>query len=236
MKGWIVITFRGMRRLLLAAAIAASLAGAVRADFVTVNGLSDLVFWAGTGENEAGFVLQFSAIQSPTSVAWGYRWNGAATMKGMMDALAGTMTLISGTSVPPGLDARLSIAGRQYSWGVYLNEIAYDQTGLPAPWSQSEREIVDNYGVDGTYPALYFKDDAGGNFGSPTMSFVAAAVGISDLSLVPGGWYGFVQGNGASTFSFTQPVSAVPEPGGWVLTAGALAAAAAIRLRRRRLR
>jgi len=237
LKGRTMMMFRGLRYLLLAATAAASFGGEVRADFVTVNGLADLILWAGSGENEAGFVLQFSETENPMAVAWGYRWSGSATVEEMIFAIAGTTTITNGSSPPPGLDGRLAVVTQFFSFGDsggnFINSISYDQAGLPAPWSQAGRQIVDDFEETGTYPAFYFKADASGNFGSPTMDFAAADVGISDLSLVPGGWYGFVQGFGDPTFSFTQPVSAVPEPGTWALAAAAVAAAAAARLRRR---
>lgn len=230
----------GLRSLLIAALTVAFLAGEGRADFVPVNGLSDLILWAGAGENEAGFVLQFSEAQSPAAVAWGYRWDGSATVEDMLFAIAGTTTITNGSSPPPGLDGRLAVVAQFFSFGEsggnFINSISYDQVGLPAPWSQAGRQIVDDFEETGTYPVFYFEADAGGSFGSPTMEFAVANVGISDLSLVPGGWYGFVQGFGDPTFSFTQPVSAVPEPGTWALAAGAAAAAAAAARLRRRVR
>jgi hypothetical protein len=234
--------FRGMRCLLVTTTIAVVLACQARAELVTVDDFSDLVLWAGTGANEAGFVLQFSASQSPTSVAWGYRWSGVATMQAMMDAIAGATTVTGGSSPPPGLDGRLSIAAQYFSFGdfggVFINSIGYDQVGLPSPWTQATRQIADAYFENGTYPSLYFKSNAGGTWtgdgASQTMSLTAAQVGISDLPLTAGGWYGFVQSDGAETFAFTQPVAAVPEPGTWVVMAGAAAAAVAVRTWRRR--
>jgi hypothetical protein len=232
----------GMCSLLVAALVAAACACQARAELVTVDDFSDLVLWAGTGENEAGFVLQFAASQTPTAVAWGYRWSGTATMQDMMAAIAGGMTVAGGSSPPPGLDARLSIAAQYFSFGdsggVFINAIAYEQVGLAAPWTQATREIVNDYFQTGTYPSLYFKADAGGTWtnagGGQTMPLGAAAVGISDLALTTGGWYGFVQSDGADPFNFTQPVAAVPEPGTWTLALGAAAAAAAARAGRRR--
>jgi hypothetical protein len=236
MKGRLMIV-RGLRCLLIAATAAASFGGEVRADFVPVNGLADLILWAGSGEHEAAFVLQFSAAENPTAVAWGYRWSGSATVQDMMFAIAGGTTVVNGSAPPPGLDERLAVVAQFFTFGdsggFFVNSITYDQLGLPAPWTQAGRQIEDDYFISGTYPVFYFKADAGGSFGSPSMEFSASNFGISDLSLVSGGWYGFVQGSGSETFSFTQPVAAVPEPGTWALAAAAGAAVAAARLRRR---
>lgn len=234
--------FQAMRCPLAAATIAVALACQARAEFVTVDNFSDLALRAGAGENEAGFVLQFSSSQAPTSVAWGYRWSGVATMQEMMDAIAGTTTVTGGSSPPPGLDGRLSVAAQYFSFGgsggVFVNSIAYDQDGLPPPWIQATRQITDDYFQSGTYPVLYTRANAGGLWlgegESGGMTFAYSLVGASDITLTPGGWYGFVQSSGAEAFSFTQPVAAVPEPGTWALAAGAVAVAAAARSWRRR--
>ena len=234
------MTLRGLRSLLVSTAIMAGLVGQARAEFVTVNDFSDLILWAGSGTNSAAFVLQFSGTSSPTSIAWGYRWNGTSTMQAMTDAIAGTTTLINGVAVPPGLDERLTIDGTQYSFGVFLSEIAYDQVGLPSGWSQTTRQIVNDFSVDGTYPTLYTNADADGSWlgegEAQTMSFQVSQVGASDITLTPGGWYGFVQSSGPSSFAFNQPVAAVPEPSGIVLIAcgGAVTGVMAWRRRRRR--
>jgi hypothetical protein len=224
---------RGMRYLLVAATVVAALACQAQAELAKIDDFSDLVLWAGSGTNSAAFILQFSGTtETPTSVAWGYRWNGTATMQAMTDAIAGTTTITGGSSPPPGLDDRLSIASQYYSFGdsggVFLNSVAYNQTGLPAGWSQTTREIVNDYFEDGTYPNLYTRADAGGAWlvegGSQSMTFTLSQVGASDISLTPGGWYGFVQGLGPETFGFSQPVAAVPEPSSLVLAACGAAA------------
>ena len=242
-KGWFSMMPLGSRRLPIAATIAIALAGSARADLVGVQDFSDLVLWAGSGTNSAAFVLQFSGTESPTAVAWGYRWSGSSTMQSMMDALAGTTTVANGQSPPPGLDDRLAIAMTYWAayGGVFLDSISYDQAGLPPSWSPAMREIADNYFNDGTYPVLYTRADAGGAWlgggESQAMSFTYSEVGASDILLTPGGWYGWVQANGAGTFAFAQPVAAVPEPAGIALAAsGGIAVALAWRRCRRRAR
>ncbi|MFM8890762.1 MAG: hypothetical protein ACKOTB_03890 [Planctomycetia bacterium] len=229
-----------MRSLLVAATLVVALACRARAELVKVDDFSGLVLWAGSGTNSAAFILQFSGTtETPASVAWGYRWSGTSTMQAMTDAIAGTTMLVNGAPVPSGLDDRLTIAGTQYSFGVFLSSITYNQTGLPAGWSQTTREIADNYFVDGTYANLYTRADAGGVWlaegGSQSMMFTLSQVGASDISLTPGGWYGFVQGLGAETFGFSQPVAAVPEPSVMVAGVCGLAAGLIARWRHRRI-
>jgi hypothetical protein len=231
--------FPSMYSLLLATMVATGLACQARAGLVTVGDFSDLVLWAGAGENKAGFVLQFSSSQVPTSVAWGYRWSNASTMQAMMDAIAGTTTVTGGSSPPPGLDGRLSVAAQYFSLGesggVFVNSIAYDQVGLPPPWTQATRQIADDYLQSGTYPVLYTRANAGGLWlgegESGGMTFAYSLVGASDITLTAGGWYGFVQSNGSDPFAFQKPVSAVPEPATWILLAAGAVAAGALRPR-----
>lgn len=233
-----------MRKMMRLAVMASLLAGLTtapaHADLTTIDDFTGLVLWAGSGTNSAAFVLQFSGSQSPSSIAWGYRWSGTSTMQPMADAIAGTTALVNGAPVPPGLDSRLTIAGTQYSFGVFLSAITYDQIGLPLGWSQANRQIADAYFTDGTYPALYTKADAGGVWlgeaETQAMTFAYSELGVSDIELTPGGWYGFVQSDGAANFPFAKPVAAVPEPSSAVLLGCGVAAAVVIARRRRRRR
>jgi len=226
-------TMRSVVSCAIGVAVAAMLVCPVRADFVTVNTFPDIILWSGSGANEAGFVLQFGGGQAPTSIAWGYRWNGSATVEDMMFAIAGSTTITGGGSVPPGLDSRLSLDGDQFDFGdgpaIFMSKITYDQVGLPSPWSQVSREIENDFGNTGTYPGLYSRAGAGGTWTGATMDFAAAVVGISDLALTAGGWYGFVQSDGSDPFAFQKPVSAVPEPATWILLAAGAVAAGALR-------
>jgi hypothetical protein len=223
--------------------VAAAWGGAVMGAPLPVNGFADIGFWAGSGTNASAFVLQFGTAAAPTSVTWGYRWNDAATAADMIFSLAGDITVAGGDPLPAGADPRLAVDATYYEYGeatgYYLTAIRYDQVGLPPGWDQTTRSIVDAYFTNGTYPVLYAAPAAGGGWTGagepPLMPFTYSLVGISDLGLAPGGWYGFVQGTGASSFGFSQPVSAVPEPSGLaILAAGAVVVLATRRIRGRR--
>ncbi len=45
---------------------------------------SDILYWVGTGSNEAVLAVNWA----DTALAWGYRWNGTATVSDMMNAIA----------------------------------------------------------------------------------------------------------------------------------------------------
>jgi hypothetical protein len=200
-----------MRKYLLALLISAPLTS--WSQLITVNSFTNIQYWTGSGTNRAALVMEFGASATPTSIAWGYRWNGSsATAATMLFSLAGTITGSNAPAPLLGADPRLSVDVSFFSGfgGYFVNTISYNQSGLPAPWTQTTRMIEDAYFDDGTYPTLYSLN-SGGLWSS---SFTQAQVGMSDISLTNGVWIGFVQSDGAADpRAFAQPVAAVPEPG-----------------------
>lgn len=216
-----------------------------RAALVTVNDFDNILFWAGSGTNQAALVIQFpttvgtgTATVVPTSIAWGYRWDGSATFADMLFSLAGGIASISSPPPEPplpqpGSDPNLAVdLGFFNGLGWYIDSITYDQSGLGAGWSPVVR-VIAPYDFDtGEYAAQYQLDNADGVWTGAPLDFSGS--GISGTALVDGGWYGFVQADGLdSTFAFTQPVSAVPEPSSLVLAACGAAAWIAWRRRAR---
>lgn len=57
-----------------------------KADF----NFDDIVYWVGTGTNEAAFVVQWNDAKNPDALVWGFRWNGTATGEDMLKAFAKT--------------------------------------------------------------------------------------------------------------------------------------------------
>lgn len=207
-----------MRKMFAAlAALVFALAVNGMAQLITVGGFNDVKFWSGAGTNSSVLVLQFGSSDVPESVAWGYRWSGSATLQDCVFALAGNIP--GGPSPAVGSDPRLSFDVSYFSYGAvtgyFVNSITYNQVGLPSPWSQSLRTIANNYFVDLTYPALY---QLAGNGTWTGSLFTPASIGMSDMMLTNGSWYGFVQTDEfAGDYAFTQPVAAVPEPHSWSL-------------------
>lgn len=247
--------------------LALSLQGFARAELATVSRFSDLLFWAGSGTNQAALVLSFNGPSygdggSPAAIAWGYRWNGEKTQQDMLFSLAGTISVAGSPPSPPtpqpGSDPRLAIGISYFDsfglTGYLVTSLGYDQIGLPSPWQQVER-VMDNLepapenGFIDIAPYRFLSGataewPAAGGFG------LIADTGISNTTLVDGGWYGFVEAlyeievNGENvnyigfpaTYTFAQPVAAVPEPSGIVLLGcgGAIPAVMAWRRRRQR--
>ena len=61
---------------------------------------ADIVYWIGSGENEAIFIVSWDASTLAQSLAWGYRWNGTKTAAQMLTEIdsADTRLTISGIS------------------------------------------------------------------------------------------------------------------------------------------
>jgi hypothetical protein len=209
-----------MKKLLAAlAALLLFVAPQARAQFITVNNFNDVQTWTGSGPNESVLVLEFGINDAPTSIAWGYRWSGSATLEDLIFSAAGV--IVGGPAPGAGADPRLTFDVSFFSFsgisGYFVNSISYDQVGLPSPWGQAVRVIEDNYFEDLTYPALYYREGAGVWTAS---LFSPADVGMSDLVLSNGAWYGFAQlDEFEGDYAFAQPVSAVPEPRIWALLA-----------------
>lgn len=212
-----------------------ALAGEGRADLVTVNNFGDILFWAGSGSNASALVLQFGGEATPTSVAWGYRWNdpvepeAAVTAADMVFSLTGQ---ISGQGLPSpaaGSDSRLAIDAAFFEGlGYFVRSISYDQRGLPSPWSQSVRSMANDFDNDigiAFYAAVSVPANSMGPWPDAGLLSIAGQ-GMEATPLASGGWYGFViqEYNPADfsfpeTFGFSQPVAAVPEPSSMVLLA-----------------
>ena len=237
-----------MQRTFMAVAVAVF---AAAAEAGIVDDFGDILFWSGSGTNQAGFVLDFGTTApqgAPPAVAWGYRWNGTANLADMIFSLAGT---ISGSGAPApvaGSDPRLGIDVTLYpNWyGQNLREytvdaLAYNQVGLPAGWSQEVRSLLNDWENDRGI-AQYGASGAGGLWPAGGM-LNTAGLGPVGTTLADGGWYGYVVAQYdpendyryPDPLAFAQPTAAVPEPASRALAAIGLAMLG-MRLRRSRYR
>jgi hypothetical protein len=218
----------------------------LRGAMVDIDTFGDILFWAGSGTNQAAFVLEFGNANgdgdTPTAIAWGYSWSGTEKVADMVFALTGSITGSGVPSIASGSDPRLAIDATNFggALGMAVNSFAYDQIGLSVAdgWTQVVREMLtaEDYSV---YPALFFHVPTVANSQAwPTVAFTASELGISSEPLVANGWYAFAPTSGDPyppvPRLFAQPVAAVPEPAGFVLAACGVAGAAAITFRRRR--
>ena len=113
-----------------------------------------------------------------------------------------------------GADSRLAVdVGYFEGYGFYINSLTFDARGLGGSWPNSQLRIQDDYVSSGTYPAVYLRP-GNGTWTSQAFDF-STNDGIPTLALQNGGWFGVVQGEGDSTFSFVTPYAApatTPQP------------------------
>lgn len=181
-----------------------------------VDNFGDIQFWAGSGTNRAAMVIQWPDQAIPTSVVWGYRWNGAATAQQMIFALAGSIT--GGPTPRQGSDPRLEFELVYYGAGLddyFVDVIRFNQTGLGADWTGTERVMPGYDGVD--FNALYYRH---GSSAWTSALFTQASTGPAGIPLQDGTWIGWVYADGNDLeLSFAQPYAApgsatppVPKP------------------------
>ena len=227
-----------IRNVTMTVIVSVAIACEARAALVTVNDFDDILFWTGSGSNRAALVLDFGDPDygdtlSPRAIAWGYRWGEAETrtMADMLFALAGQIQ--GGTAPVSGSDPRLSLVVDGTflaTMGYGVESIEYDSGGLPSEWAQQRSVITRD--EDWTFYAAQFNAASAGGVW-PENVFASNNVGISGTLLEDGGWYGVVATSFTSSYAFSQPVAAVPEPSGFVLAACGAAAWFAWRRRAR---
>lgn len=105
---------RRMNQMLLAA-LAAWCASATA--HAAISSLDDITFWVGAGANRAGIVIDWNGqSQTDASLAWGYRWDGAATGEAMLRAVI---------AADPRLYAKLGDPN-QFPFGIAVFGLGYD--------------------------------------------------------------------------------------------------------------
>ena len=120
---------------------------------------SDILYWVGEGTNEAVLAVNWA----DTALAWGYRWNGTATVAGMMDAIAATDPRFSytGTGMVSDIlfnDGTVSLAITPGNWWGSTNngfmDMGLGQTlanGDFEKWADPAAGVI----VDSTYDDMY---------------------------------------------------------------------------------
>src|SRR5690606_25373671 len=84
--------------------------------------------------NQAALIIDWKDGKSPQALAWGFRWDGAATVGDMIQAIAGVTQIraeSSGAFVADlsGADPRLFVRLSQHSFGNAILGIGYDLDG-----------------------------------------------------------------------------------------------------------
>lgn len=122
---------------------------------------SDILFWVGEGSNEAVMAVNWA----DTALAWGYRWNGTATVSEMMDHIAAADPRFSYELGAWGLDDILFVVAEgdtlrkaAYSYWESKNNGVMD-AGMGQPlvngdfekWAEPAAGVI----VDSTYDEYY---------------------------------------------------------------------------------
>ncbi len=165
-----------------------------------VNSFDNIQYWVGTGQNRAALVLQWNDGLNPVSLAWGYRWDGAATGIDMLRAIAGSTVVTEPVTeelieTGVGNDTRLRLRLGSHSFGLSVVAIEYESSNsaarLRSDWFDGYWEYFirggqfeyTNWGdVD---PTLY---DVSGSEGYDPSGWFSSPIGAGDRTLIDGAW------------------------------------------------
>lgn len=210
----------------------------------TVSSLNDLNYW-GSGSNHAGLVIAWNDGKQDETLAFGFSWNGTATMWDMVSTLAKDdprlfLRVDSASSNGPGIfgigfDANnngvFSVTGAQDPAGhpttvTFTNGISdmnTDPSNTDAPASSLDAapgEAVDHY-AEGWFDNGFWEVLTGGTGSSYPTTWVDPGAGADSVTLANNSWYSFAITD--SSFNSQPPgsalsgVVAVPEPSTFAL-------------------
>ena len=183
-------------------------------------------FWTGTGTNKAAMVIQWNDAETPTSLLWGYRWDGVATGIDMIQAIAGSTTSHEdgqsvSLKVATGADPRLALSLINYSFGKAVEALVFTDREV----IRTQNDWSTGYWEYSVYGGIfnYYLYDAEGNpvlttysqTGTDTYSmvnWVSSPIGASDRPLIDGSWDAFSFAPNFISIPVVQPSPALPPP------------------------
>ena len=184
-------------------------------------------FWAGSGAKRAAMVIQWNDAGTPTSLLWGYRWDGVATGIDMVQAIAGSTTSREdGQSVflkvAAGADPRLALSLINYSFGSAVEALVFNDRQIVRTqndWSTGYWEysvfggtiIYDLYSDTWDYLGQATYDQEGTTTYSGVNWFFSP-IGISERILVDGSWDAFSFAPNFTSIPVVEPSPALPPP------------------------
>lgn len=199
-----------------------------------VASMDDVQRWSGDGTNSSVLVLQWNDGETPTSLAWGYRWNGSVSGMHLLTAIAGT-TIVrepgGGDVIETltGADPLLELTIERYGFGDAIYSMVYSPGGTTRTQSDWDSGYWEYWLYGGLFDYSLW-DEVSSSFIGPFAYNVAGAqsyssvnwwssqIGASDRLLVNGSWDAWSFAPGFSSQVVVQPVAAaVPEPRAVVL-------------------
>jgi hypothetical protein len=176
-------------------------------------------FWAGTGSKRATLVVDWSDVESSRpAIAWGFRWEGAATGADMLAAIV---------AADPRLFVRWSASG---SGGQAVYGIGYDADGdnefalddatvfdaegfaLSGPSDTAASiDLLDFYAEGWLFSGFWHYGVAASNPNAGG-AWVSSSTGASGRSLVDGAWDAWTFTASYSYQAFPEVVIAAPAP------------------------
>lgn len=195
----------------------------------------DLQYWAGTGANRAGLVIQWNESDAPRALAWGYRFDGSVTAETMFTAML--------------QDPRLYAFTQNFSFGLGIYGIGYDldgsgvtDPGFTAPNGTANPDTAIANDPNDRWRAGWLssgfwslQSQSGSAISHQASAWTSAQTGVSGFSVSGDSWVGLIY---APNFATTagplgnQVAAAVPEP----ISMGVLAVGLGVLVRRRRVR
>jgi len=189
---------------------------------------SDIEYWVGDGANEAALVIDWNGGGAPVSLAWGFRWDGAATGQDMLTAV---------------INADANLYGRfaSFGFGEVIVGLGYDldgdgfgisdgtdfgASGLAFAGTSDGQTATDgdDYYAEGWNTGFWsYALGAGDPFDGGAWG--GALVGFGDRALSDGDWDGYRFAPGFVSEDPRLPIAAVPAPASGLLLVGAFVCA-----------
>ena len=191
-----------------------------------VRGFDDLRFWTGEGANESAIVIDWGDGDPRDPLAWGYRWDGAATAEDAVLAVVAADRRLAATFDDFGSDGDPNL---------FVNSFGYDRDGDGFAADDAD----DSFAASGDFVSDFRFWEFLTAATSPYVggAWASSDFGISSTPLVEGLWNGFrfdADFPGPGPGPPVAAPAAVPEPSTWLLIAAAGALGGGRRVRRRR--
>lgn len=192
-----------MKRALTALALLAAISTSASAF-----SFDDIRNWVGTGSNRAALVMDWNDGTAPEALAWGYRWDGAATGLQMLNAINAA-------------DPLLSVAGSTSQFGFMVEGISYGST--------HDETNADDWSLTWSYWV---------SNGSASPTWASSWEGATTRALANDSWDGWSFTAWDALFNpITEPgiaaAAPVPEPASLLALAGGLMSIGGLAIRRR---